>query len=244
MTSQRVLFVCLHGAAKSVLAAADSTAWRRSAVCAHRRVGRHEPDPEIAPGVAAALEAEGVNMTGCKPQLVSREMAAAAARIVAFGCDLGAAAPPGATIEQWTDVPRGERRIAGRTRCHPTPPRAPARWMERVMKWITEKKPVSTGSPAPGSICRFIDKEPEFLFVPDADVMATAKREGATPYDVPGVELGHHGERCSFRRVPRQVPARDPALQALALIVRGADTDRRAASQGSLGSLRRRERLP
>jgi len=106
MTSQKVLFVCLHGAAKSVLAAADfdRLAKERGLHVTAESAGT-EPDPEIAPAVAAALKAEGVDMTGRKPQLVSREMAAAAARIVAFGCDLGAAAPPGATIEQWADVP-------------------------------------------------------------------------------------------------------------------------------------------
>jgi len=106
MTNQKVLFVCLHGAAKSVLAAAD---FERMAQARGLRVSAEsagtEPDPEIAPGVAAALEAEGLDMAGQKPRAVTREMAASATRIVAFGCDLGAAAAPGAAIEQWADVP-------------------------------------------------------------------------------------------------------------------------------------------
>ena len=64
-----------------------------------------EPDPEIAPPVLAALKAEGVDMAGRKPRLVTREMAAGASLVVAFGCGLGAAAPDGARIEQWEDVP-------------------------------------------------------------------------------------------------------------------------------------------
>ena len=106
MTQHTVLFVCLHGAAKSVLAAAD---FERMARERGLRVTAEststEPDPEIAPGVAAALKAEGVNLAGRTPQLVTREMAGSASRIIAFGCDLGVAAPPGATIEQWKDVP-------------------------------------------------------------------------------------------------------------------------------------------
>ena len=72
-------------------------------------------------------------------------------------------------------------------------------------------------------------------FVPDSEVMATAAREGATPYDVPGVELGHHGERCSFDAFLDKYRLTDPALQALALIVRGADTDARGIAKEAWG---------
>ena len=106
MTPQKVLFVCLHGAAKSVLAAADleRMAKERSLRVTAESAGT-EPDPEMAPPVVAALKAEGVDLAGHRPRLVTREMAAGASRIVAFGCDLGAAAPAGVTVEQWADVP-------------------------------------------------------------------------------------------------------------------------------------------
>jgi len=106
MTHQKVLFVCLHGAAKSVLAAADfeRMAKERDLPIAAESAGT-EPDPEIAPPVVAVLKAEGVSMAGRQPRLVTREMAAGASRVVAFGCGLGAAAPDGAKIEQWEDVP-------------------------------------------------------------------------------------------------------------------------------------------
>ncbi len=106
MTHQKVLFVCLHGAAKSVLAAADfeRMATERGLSIAAETAGT-EPDDEIAPAVLAALKAEGVDLAGQRPRLVTREMAAGAARVVAFGCDLSAAAPDGARIEQWGDVP-------------------------------------------------------------------------------------------------------------------------------------------
>ena len=103
------------------------------------------------------------------------------------------------------------------------------------MKWVTRAKARVDRIACPWLIRRFIDKEAEFLFVPDADVMATAAREGATPYDVPGVELGHHGERCSFDAFLDKYRLADPALQALALIVRGADTDARGIAKEAWG---------
>ncbi len=101
-----VLFVCLHGAAKSVLAAADfeRMARKRGLPVAAESAGT-EPDPEIAPPVLVALEAEGIDMAGKKPRLLTREIAAGASRVIAFGCDLGVAAPDGTRIEQWEDVP-------------------------------------------------------------------------------------------------------------------------------------------
>jgi hypothetical protein len=95
------------------------------------------------------------------------------------------------------------------------------------MKWITREKARVDRIACPWLISRFVDKEPVFLFVPAAEVMDVAGREGATPYDVPGVELGHHGDRCSFDAFIEKYKLDDPALRALALIVRGADTDQR-----------------
>lgn len=103
---QRVLFVCLHGAAKSVLAAADC---ERLAAARGLRVSVDfagtEPDAAIAPAVAAALRADGVDLGGKKPRRVTRGDVAAADRVVVFGCELGNASVSGAAIEQWADVP-------------------------------------------------------------------------------------------------------------------------------------------
>jgi hypothetical protein len=107
--------------------------------------------------------------------------------------------------------------------------------MERVMKWITRAKARVDRIACPWLIRRFIDTQAEFLFVPDALVLETAAREGATAYDVPGVELGHHGERCSFDAFLDKYGLTDPALQALALIVRGADTDARGIAKEAWG---------
>src|SRR5206468_4130250 len=95
------------------------------------------------------------------------------------------------------------------------------------MKWVTREKARVDRIACPWLISRFIDKEPTFLFVPSDQVKQVAAREGATPYDIPGVELGHHGERCSFDAFLEKYKLEDPALKTMALIVRGADTDAR-----------------
>jgi hypothetical protein len=103
------------------------------------------------------------------------------------------------------------------------------------MQWVTREHARVDRIACPWLISRFIDREPRFLFVPPADVMRVAEREGATPFDVPGVELGHHGERCSFDAFLDRYALTDPALPALARIVRGADTERRALTPESAG---------
>jgi protein-tyrosine-phosphatase len=103
------------------------------------------------------------------------------------------------------------------------------------MKWITRERARVDRIACPWLISRFVDPEPEFLFVPASEVLAAAKREGATPYDIPNVELGHHGPRCSFDAFVERYELDDPALAALAPIVRGADTDDRALTPESAG---------
>ncbi len=103
------------------------------------------------------------------------------------------------------------------------------------MKWVTREKARVDRIACPWLISRFIDKEPTFLFVPTGQVMQVAEREGATPYDVPNVELGHHGDRCSFDAFLDKYKLTDPALQTLATIVRGADTDARQLTHESPG---------
>ena len=93
------------------------------------------------------------------------------------------------------------------------------------MTWVTRERARVDRVACPWLISRFIDREAVFLFVPAPQVMEVARREGAIPYDVPGVELGHHGERCSFDAFLARYGLEDPALHALASIVRGADTD-------------------
>jgi hypothetical protein len=94
------------------------------------------------------------------------------------------------------------------------------------MKWITRERPKIDRIACPWLISRFIDKEPEFLYVSAGKVMSEAERTGAVPYDVPGVEFTHVGELCSFDAFLARYDLTDPALQQLAEIVRGADTSR------------------
>ena len=94
------------------------------------------------------------------------------------------------------------------------------------MKWVTRERPKIDRIACPWLIARFIDKTPEFLYVPAAQVLDVAAKSGVTPYDIPGVEFGHVGELCSFDAILKKYQIDDPALQGLALIVRAADTDR------------------
>jgi rhodanese-related sulfurtransferase len=92
------------------------------------------------------------------------------------------------------------------------------------MKWITREKPKIDRVACPWLVSRFIDREAEFLFVPADRVLAEAARQNAIPYDVPDVELSHVGPLCSFDAFLAKFELDDPALTALAPIVRGADT--------------------
>lgn len=103
------------------------------------------------------------------------------------------------------------------------------------MKWVTRARPKVDRVACPWLIRRFVDPQAEFLYVPPDQVMAVANREGATPFDVPDVELGHVGPECSFDAIIRKYALADPALQRLARIVRGADTSAKDLTPESRG---------
>ena len=103
------------------------------------------------------------------------------------------------------------------------------------MKWVTRERPKIDRIACPWLIHRFIDPHAEFLYVPAADVMQVARDSGATPYDIPGVEVGHVGELCSFDAFLAKYKIADPALRQLAQIVRGADTSRLDLTPQSAG---------
>ena len=94
------------------------------------------------------------------------------------------------------------------------------------MKWITRERPKIDRIACPWLVTRFIDKEPEFLYVAPNRVQEVARETGAIPYDIPGVELSHVGELCSFDAFLKKYELDTPALQHVAQIVRGADTSR------------------
>jgi len=105
------------------------------------------------------------------------------------------------------------------------------------MKWITREHAKVDRIACPWLIKNFVDKDAEFLFVPAHKVMEVAKEQNATPFDVPNVELGHHGEECSFDAIIKkyELDKREPALLQLAKIVRGADTPNRSLMPQSEG---------
>ncbi len=103
------------------------------------------------------------------------------------------------------------------------------------MKWVTRERPKIDRIACPWLISRFIESEAEFLYVPAGEVLAVARDTGAIPYDVPGVELSHVGERCSFDAFLAKYALTDPALERLAVIVRGADTSRLDLAPQSAG---------
>ena len=103
------------------------------------------------------------------------------------------------------------------------------------MKWVTRERPKIDRIACPWLVTRFIDEAPEFLYVPPSQVPEVVRRTGAIPYDVPGVELTHVGELCSFDAFLKKYELADPALQLLASIVRGADTSRLDLTPQSAG---------
>ncbi len=93
------------------------------------------------------------------------------------------------------------------------------------MKWVTRERAKVDRIACPWLIKRFVDPNAEFLFVPADQVTEVAKQRGATPFDVPDVELGHHGDNVSFDAfIEKYKLGNDSALAELAKIVRGADS--------------------
>lgn len=92
------------------------------------------------------------------------------------------------------------------------------------MKWVTRRRAKVDRIACPWLIKRFVDPQAEFIFVESERVMDVARGQGAIPFDVPGAELGHHGEKCSFDAILEKYSLTDPALLELGKIVRGADT--------------------
>ena len=97
---------------------------------------------------------------------------------------------------------------------------------EASTRWVTRERPKIDRIACPWLIARFVDPEAEFLYVPPKEVLSAAKERQAIPYDIPDVAFSHDGELCSFDAFLKTYRLRDPALDQLAVIVRGADTAR------------------
>jgi AraC-like DNA-binding protein len=94
------------------------------------------------------------------------------------------------------------------------------------MKWITRERPKIDRLACPWLIKRFIDPEAEIIYVPYDQVITKAEELDATPFDVPGVEFTHYQDHCTFDYFVEKYQITDPAVRTIAVIVRGADTDR------------------
>ncbi|MGZ8097152.1 MAG: chromate resistance protein ChrB domain-containing protein [Methylosarcina sp.] len=105
------------------------------------------------------------------------------------------------------------------------------------MKWVTRERPKIDRIACPWLIARFIDPNAEFLYVTTNEVFQVVERTGAIPYDIAGAELSHVGELCSFDAFLQKYGLTDPAMQRLAAIVRGADTERLELAPQAAGLL-------
>ena len=94
------------------------------------------------------------------------------------------------------------------------------------MKWVTRERVKVDRVACPWLIKKFIDPEAEFKFVSGDSVLSVAEHEGAIPFDVAGVELGHHNGKCSFEAMVEKYQIEDPAISLLSEIVHGADVTR------------------
>jgi AraC-like DNA-binding protein len=103
------------------------------------------------------------------------------------------------------------------------------------MNWITRERPKIDRIACPWLIRKFIDPEARFHFVPAESVLEKAKELGATPFDIPGVELTHYEDRCTFDYLIQKFNIEDEAVKAMAVIIRGADTDVHSLAPQSSG---------
>ena len=94
------------------------------------------------------------------------------------------------------------------------------------MKWISRERPKIDRIACPWLIRNFVDCHAEFIYVPKDEVFDKAKEIDGIPYDIPGAEYSHYGDQCTFDFIIQKHGLSDPALLQVALIVRGADTDR------------------
>ncbi len=108
---------------------------------------------------------------------------------------------------------------------------------EKASRWITRERPKIDRVACPWLIRRFIDPTAEFFYVPTGQVFEEAARLKAMPYDIEGAPISHEWEKCSFDALLKAFELREPALDTLATIVRGADTDRFSLAPQAAGLL-------
>jgi hypothetical protein len=103
------------------------------------------------------------------------------------------------------------------------------------MKWITREHPKIDRIACPWLIKRFIDADAEIIYVPYEEVLSQAEALNAIPFDIPNVEYSHYQDHCTFDFFLWKHQLKDPALDRMAAIIRGADTDHHELSAQSAG---------
>jgi len=105
------------------------------------------------------------------------------------------------------------------------------------MKWITRERPKIDRLACPWLIKKFVDKDAEFIYVPFNEVLEKADKLTAIPFDIPDVEFTHYDDKCTFDYIIKKYAIKDPAVLVMAVIVRGADTDRHDIAKEAAGLL-------
>ena len=105
------------------------------------------------------------------------------------------------------------------------------------MKWITRERPKIDRLACPWLIKKFVDKNAEFIYVPFNEVLDKAAELKAIPFDIPDVEFTHYDGQCTFDYIIKKYAIKDPAVLVMAVIVRGADTDRHHIAKEAAGLL-------
>ena len=103
------------------------------------------------------------------------------------------------------------------------------------MKWVTRERPKIDRIACPWLIRNFVDKDAQFIYTPKEIVFEKARELDAIPYDIPGAEYSHYGDECTFDFIIKKHNIHDSAVQQLAVIIRGADTDRFDLANQSAG---------
>ncbi len=103
--------------------------------------------------------------------------------------------------------------------------------------WVTRHRPKIDRIACPWLIRRFVDPKAQILFVAASQVNNVAERFDATPFDIEGVFWTHRGETCTFDTMIEEFGIGNDALEKLALIVRGADTNNHDLAPEAAGLL-------
>jgi rhodanese-related sulfurtransferase len=195
-----------------------------------RREAAYAEDPHL---IAGAVRPEGDLVDFARRHAQGRPVIAYCVKGAEVGCE-AAAALARAGLEA-SFLAGGLK--AWRGEGLPTIRRRPEWRVPGGSRWITRARPKIDRIACPWLIRRFIDPLATFDYVPTPEVLAEAKAREAVPYDIAGVQVTHRGERCSFDALIEDFGLRDAALERLALIVRGADTDRLDLAPQSAGLL-------